>query len=69
MNTMSLRIAHLGRAIHVYGLDATRWFATIDDSHMRIGDEDEKRMWTKQGEAKLAAFAFVNGLAEDEGIL
>ncbi len=65
---MTLRIAHQNRRIHVYGINAFLWFVTIDESQLAHGD-NEAAIFKSQTEAKMAAFAFCNALAEDEGIL
>jgi hypothetical protein len=65
---MTLRFTHQTRRIHIYGMHAFLWFVTIDESQLAHGD-DEAAIFKSQTEAKRAAFAFVNSLAEDEGIL
>ncbi len=67
-HSMILRISHQNRRIHIYGMHAFLWFVTIDESQLARGD-NEAAIFKSQTEAKLAAFDFVNALAQDEGIL
>ncbi len=66
--SMTYRVNHQNRRIHIYGMHAFLWFVTIDESQLARGD-NEAAIFKSQAEAKLATFAFVNSLAEDEGIL
>ncbi len=64
--SMTVRIGHLGRQIHIYGLNVLSWFVTVDGEHLLRGSDGEKATWLTQRDAKTAAFAFVSALVEDE---